>query len=176
MDRSNRTVLRTICVGGMNKHALLAEFGTYGIKLNEAAQTLFAHEGFTTSESSYSVETAEITVGALGYSNGAAIAQIFDKAQDVGLSLCPLELGPHLRLQFLDQAEGSLGQPPSRHRAPPGSLTIASRPLTEDDDVPKGFYLRRIDGVLWLRGYHSGSEHLWSPEDHLIFCHAQQDT
>ncbi len=33
MDRSNRTVLRTICVGGMNKHALLAEFGTYGIKL-----------------------------------------------------------------------------------------------------------------------------------------------
>jgi hypothetical protein len=84
--------------------------------------------------------------------------------------LCPLELGPHPRLQFLDQPEGHLGHPSSKHRAPHGSITVASRPLTEDYETPKGFYLRRIDGVLWLRGYCSAPDDIWNPEDRLVFC------
>jgi hypothetical protein len=47
-----------------------------------------------------------------------------------------------------------------------------SAPLAADDDIPKGFCLRRIDGVLWLRGYRSGPEHIWSPDDRLIFIDA----
>jgi hypothetical protein len=83
--------------------------------------------------------------------------------------LCPLELGPHLRLQFTDQPEGSLGQPVSQNCAPPGSLTVASAPLAQDDETPKGFYLRRIEGVLWLRGYRSWPGHIWSPQDMFVF-------
>ena len=41
--------------------------------------------------------------------------------------------------------------------------------LSDDDEVPKGFYLRRIEGVLWLRGYRAGAEHVWSPDDRLLF-------
>jgi hypothetical protein len=63
-----------------------------------------------------------------------------------------------------------LGQPSSEYRAPPGSVTIASAPLASDDDYPKGFYLRRIKGVLGLRGYQSNAEHVWDAEDHFIFC------
>jgi hypothetical protein len=29
--------------------------------------------------------------------------------------------------------------------------------------------LRRIDGVLWLRGYRSGPEHIWNQDDHFVF-------
>ncbi|MDA0708693.1 MAG: helicase, partial [bacterium] len=46
---------------------------------------------------------------------------------------------------------------------------IASQILTEDDDFPKGFYLRRIKGVLWLRGYRSWPGHVWEPDDHFVF-------
>jgi hypothetical protein len=46
---------------------------------------------------------------------------------------------------------------------------VASRPLDESEETPKGFYLRRNDGVLWLRGYWSHAGHLWSPEDLLVF-------
>lgn len=164
---------RTVEVGGMSKRDLLAALGRNGVKLNEAAQTLFAHEGFATSEATHAVEILEVTVADLGYADGATIDQIFGRAAEFGLTLCPLELGPQLRLQYLRQAEGSLGQRPSRHRAPPGSITIASRPLTDDEEVPKGFYLRRIDGVPWLRGYRSGRDHVWSPDDHFVFCRAQ---
>jgi len=163
-------VARTICVGGMSKHELLAEIENTGIQLNEAARVLFAHDKFATSQAVSTLETVELSVANLGCAQGANIAQIHDRAAALGLSLCPLELGPHLRLQYLDQPEGYLGHPPSQHRAPPGSLTVASRELTDDVEIPKGFYLRRIEGVLWLRGYWSGLDHIWSPADRLVFC------
>lgn len=163
-------VARTVRMGGTSKSELLAELQCHGIQLNEYGRDLFAHSLFTTSPVVSQVETVELAVANLGYLQGATFDRIHERASELGLTLCPLELGPHLRLQFLDQPEGHLGQPPSKHRAPPGSITVASRPLTEDHDTPKGFYLRRIDGVLWLRGYRSAPEDLWRPEDRLVFC------
>ena len=166
-------ITRIVHAGGMSKPELLVEFQKRGIELNEAARTLFAHDGFTTSKTMSLFATVEISVGDLGYAEGAAMAQIHERAVELGLALCPLELGPHFRLQFLQQTESDGGGSPSQHRAPPGSITVASRQLTEDDGIPKGFYLRRINGVLWLRGYLSGPEHIWSPEDRFVFCRPQ---
>jgi hypothetical protein len=165
-----RSVIRMVRIGGTSKEELLAELVRNGVELNESAQALFAHDMFRTTEVSSFLETVEISVARLGYAQGATIANLYKRAVELGLSLCPLELGPHFRLQFFDQPEGDVGYPPSRHRAPPGSITVASQPLAKDDEIPKGFYLRRIKGVLWLRGYRSTPEHVWSPEDHFVFC------
>ena len=162
-------VARAVRIGGIGKRELLAEFQQCGIELNEAGRELFAHDRFTVCENPSILDTIEIAVNNLGFAEGATIAKISDRAAKLGLSLCPLELGPHLRLQYLDQPEGRIGNLTTQHRAPPGSLTIASYQITEDDDIPKGFYLRRIDGVLWLRGYRAGPDHVWSPDDHLVF-------
>jgi hypothetical protein len=56
---------------------------------------------------------------------------------------------------------------PGAAAAPRGSLLRAQL------GASKGFYLRRINGVLWLRGYRSGPEHIYSPEDRLVFCRLQ---
>ena len=72
-------------------------------------------------------------------------------------------------MQYPDQPEGYLGEPVRRHQAPYGAITIALEILTEDDDFPKGFYLRRIKGVLWLRGYRSGPQHIYEHDDHFVF-------
>jgi hypothetical protein len=106
------------------------------------------------------------------HDQGATTAEIYARAETLGLALCPLELGPHLRLLYRDQPEGYWGQPIRQHQAPSGSITVASQPLAEDDEFPKGFYLRRIQGVLWLRGYRSGPDHVWQGEDHFIFRQA----
>lgn len=160
----------------MTKSELMAQLQDRGIALNDAARALFAHDGFTTAPAASACATVEVSVAGLGCVQGAAIGTIQERAAELGLSPCPLELGPHLRLQFVDQPEGSAGQPPSQQRAPPGSITIVSRPLTGDDDAPKGFYLRRIDGVLWLRGYWSDAGHVRSPEDRLVFCLADLES
>ena len=57
----------------------------------------------------------------------------------------------------------------SNGSAPSASVTVASAPLDRDDVLPKGFYLRVVDGRPWLRGYHATDEHLWSPHDRLAF-------
>lgn len=159
----------TVRVGGMSRGELLEALLRHGVRLNDSGLALFADDRFTTSGTSLVIRTCQATPAGLGFAQGATFAEIEARAAGLGLSLCPLELGPHLRLQLLDQPEGSLGHPPSRHRAPPGSITIASRPLAQDDATPKGFYLRRIDGVPWLRGYHAGPGHVWSPDDLFVF-------
>ncbi|MCU0490413.1 MAG: hypothetical protein MUD01_02300 [Chloroflexaceae bacterium] len=163
------TITRTVQVGGLLKSELLEQLQRNAIALNEPADRLFASEYFTTTSSRYSTMTVELTVRDLGFPHGATIAEIYNKAGALGLSLCPLELGPHLRLQYLDQPEGYWGQPVRQHQAPSGSITIASEPPSVDNEFPKGFYLRRIKGVLWLRGYRSSPEHIWEPDDHFIF-------
>ena len=165
-----RSVTRRIRIGGMSKNELVQELHKNKIRLNESAETLLAHEPFTTSTTQSIVETIELTVADLDFPKGATTAHIYATAAARGLSLCPLELGPYFRLQLLDQPESFLGHPQTQHQAPPGSITIASATLIDDEDFPKGFYLRCIKGELWLRGYHAGAEHIWNPHDHLVFC------
>jgi hypothetical protein len=115
------------------------------------------------------IQIVVLSVADLGFEEGATYEQLTARALESGLVESPLELGPHLRVQFPNQAESSVGSAATQHRAPPGSITVASPPLDNSDQTPKGFYLRRIDGVLWLRGYWSWPGHIWSPEDVLVF-------
>jgi len=158
-----------ITLGGLNKADLIAALTKNAISMNTHAETLFDSDYFTTSETSYTVTTVELTVRNLGCSQGTILSKIYAKAKQLGLGLCPLELAPHLRLQYLDQPEGHFGKPVRQHQAPHGAITVASKIPTEKDDFPKGFYLRRMDGILWLRGYRSDPEHVWAPDDHFVF-------
>jgi hypothetical protein len=168
---NNNAVFRKVAFGGMKKPELLEALQTSGVELSDYARLLFASDLFQTSASGKTLETVELSVLDLGFDRGATTAAILKAATAFGLALCPLELGPHLRLQYADQPEGFLGFPPSKHCAPPGSITIASEPLTDDHDFPKGFYLRRIEGTLWLKAFCASPEHVRAPEDRLVFCH-----
>ena len=171
MPKASATqVRRQVPVGGVSKAELLRLLTGAHVRLNEAGYQLFSDERFQTLELSAMIESVQTSVEGLGLSGGATFTDIVDAAASAGLSPCPLGLGPRLRLTLLDQPEGSRGMPQTKHRAPPGSITVASPPLSEDDETPKGFYLRRIDGTLWLRGYTSWSGHLWAPTDMFVFA------
>ena len=165
-----RALIRKVQIGGVSQNDLLLELEQGGFLLNEAGRTLLLHDSFSTASNITVIETCEMTVADLGFVRGASMADIFDRASQIGMVPCPIELAPHLRLQYQDQPEGAVGQLPTQHRAPPGSLTITSKPVAMDEDTPKGFYLRRMEGVLWLRGYRSGPEQVWSPQDRLLFA------
>ncbi|WP_172194251.1 helicase [Saccharibacillus qingshengii] len=160
---------RTVHIGGLTRSQLRQSLQNAGISLNAYAEELFADERFTTSDQPHTVETVELTVGELGFMDGAAAGEIFKRASALGLAACPLELAPHLRLQYTDQPEGS-AERSVQHEAPHASITVASEPLSECDDFPKGFYLRNIDGVLWLRGYRADAVHVWNAWDRFVFA------
>lgn len=156
-------------IGGLSKPELRHALSAHNVQLNPAAEALFDDPRFTTLDQQTTIEIATVSVVELGFGDGATYAQLIGRALELGLVECTLELGPHLRLQLLNQPDGAAGAAQTRGRAPSGSITIASSPLDDADATPKGFYLRRDGGVLWLRGYRSGPDHVWSPEDVFVF-------
>lgn len=155
--REGPAIRRTVEVGGLSKTQLLAAFRRHGIAMNAYGETLFAAAEFTDSPSPRAVETLEVTTRDLGFPDGAMVTDLFARAREQGLELCPLELAAYLRLQYLDQPEGHW-------------ITIASPRPPAGSDLPSGFYIRRLPDGLWLRGYVATDDHLWGPDEHFIFC------
>lgn len=160
-------IKKTVEVGGMTKYELMQQLHIASIHLNEYAEKLLLDESFLISETAYSLDVIEVAVHALDLQKGAVSADLFKRAEELGLSLCPVELGPFLRLAYTDQTEQISTV---KNEAPTGAVTIASTPLYNIDDFPKGFYLRRIEGEIWLRGYTADALHVWNPQDVFVFC------
>lgn len=160
----------TLRVGGMDKNQLLQALREQRIEINDVAKDLFLDRRFEILRQSSVVEIEYISLSELGLADGATYRRLTESARRVGLVECPLELGPYLRLQFLGQPEGAIGFPVTQNTAPYGSITVATSPLDDIDETPRGFYLRRIKGVLWLRGYRSSPCHVWSPDDIFVFA------
>lgn len=168
-DAARTSLPGAVRVGGMDKSEVLQALRAHEVQLNRAAEMLFEDRRFTLLSQPQVIGIAAVSVAELGFGEGATYAQLTARARESGLGECPLELGPYLRMQFPGQPEGAAGRPPTHGRAPPGSITIASSPLDDTDETPKGFYLRRIDGVLWLRGYWASLDNLWSPDGVFVF-------
>lgn len=148
-------VFKTIISGGLSPQALAQKLAEAGIQQNEYARVLFSDPHFIFSEAR-SYDIAVISVRELGFAKGATSAEIFAAAAKLGLKLCPTDLAAFLRLQYLDQ--------------PPGPyLTVASAKMRDDEEYPNGFYLRHLDGILWLRGYRATSDYIWEPSGEFAF-------
>lgn len=156
-----------LTVGGRTRAELIGALAEAGVGLNVYASTLLEHGVFDDT----AVEAITVvgrTVGELGLEGGGTLPQILAAARERGLLPCPPVTGPYLRLAVLDQTTAS--EPVmSNGRAPTGSVTVASERLRDDDEYPRGFYLRVLDGRPWLRGYRCDDEHAWSLDDRFAF-------
>jgi len=146
---------KKITTGGMPLEQLLQRLAEAGIQQNEYARVLFDDPHFTISEPQQ-VNLAVVSAQELGLNNGGTSSEIFAAASRQGLALCPLELAAHFRLQHMDQPEGPY-------------LTVASAKTRDDEEYPNGFYLRRLNGTLWLRGYRATSDYIWDPSSAFAF-------
>ena len=91
-----------------------------GMKIGDWANDILGKPAFTATESVTEVELVVASVAELGFKDGATRKDIYVRAQELGLDLCPAEVGPQLRLQYTDQ--------PNREW-----LIIAMEPITDSD-------------------------------------------
>jgi hypothetical protein len=156
-----------VIVGGLSRAELASQLSSSGVLLNSHAETLLSTIVFDR-RPSHLIALVERSVAQLGFAEGTTLPTIFRAALQQGLALCPAYAGPYLRLALDDQIDAP-DTVMTSGRAPTGSLTVASAPLKEDYEYPKGFYLRVIAGQKWLRGYRCDDEHVWSGEDRFVF-------
>lgn len=153
---------REVCIGGMSKGELLKELNKNKISLNEYALRFINHEEFTICPSKEKLQTVEISLGDMGFPNGANLNEICQKAHEIGFRIGPHELGIHLRLQYID-----LNQPID---PPKGNWQIIILQGTLDEpEFSQGFYLRRREDGFWLRGYRASLDYTWEAVDRFIF-------
>lgn len=153
--------------GGQTRAKVMQLLRSQGVLLNDHAETLLSHPAFEAPESQR-LRIVERTVKELGFEKGAVQSRVFTAAKEQGLRPCPLVAGPYLRLAMMDQPN-ALDSVLSAGRAPTGAIHVASEPLSADMEYPKGFYLRVLDGQVWLRGYRCDDAYVWAPEQRFAF-------
>lgn len=149
-------IFKEIYVGGLTKEELLQKLTSAGIQFNKYAPTLFEHSTFSPSDKIERLSLVKVTSEDFGLSNPYSFKELVNKATAAGLKLCPLYLGAFLRLDYLDQPEGSY-------------LTIASTKPEADENYPNGFYIRNHEKALWLRGYRADDFCEWPSDNEFIF-------
>lgn len=113
---------------------------------------------FTTLKNSEQIDLVRLKVRDLGFSSVAETSQIYTRAEELGLELCPAEVGPYQRLNDKDQPMNNW-------------YWIAMKQITDRGGRPRAFYLehaRRADG-LWLRGDWARLAVPWDLDDELVF-------
>lgn len=149
-------VFKTITIGGTNKEELLARLESAGVQFNAYAKTLFADPQFIVSEKAEIVHLVKANLTVLGFDKPMYYKDIITKAEALGLKQCPLNLAAFLRLEFMEQTEGPY-------------ITVASVKTKNDEEYPNGLYVRRLDDILWLRGYRATFDVEWPVEHEFVF-------
>jgi hypothetical protein len=157
-------IYHSVYIGDYEKDQLRNKLINENIQMNKYANDLFDSELFTISIRNKELNIIELNVKELGFSKGATINEIINRANTFHFSSCPFEVGPYLRLSYKDQKEEI---ETDKNKAPRGSITIISNIINEDDDFPKGFYIRKINNLLWLRGYISPMDYIFDNESNI---------
>ena len=128
-----------------------------GNEVNGWAKDIMSKPAFTLAEEEHELQLVKVTVKELGFTDRTRFDRICDRAQELGLKLCPAEVGPQMRLQYADQTN-------------PEYLVIAMEAITDSGGGPHVFYVSRYDGERWLDAYYGSSYYLWDPAFEFVFC------
>jgi hypothetical protein len=127
-----------------------------GMKIGDWANDILGKPAFTATEIVTEVELVACSVTELGFKDGATRKDIYVRAQELGLCLCPPEVGPQLRLQYTDHPKGEW-------------LVIAMEPITDSVGDLSLFSVVHGDGARWLYAYRGYPDGFWSGDHRFVF-------
>ena len=129
-----------------------------GFKIDDWADDILGKSSFATDE--IEIELVKVSAAELGFKNGASRKDIYDRALKLGLSSCPNEIGPALRLQYTDQPMNEW-------------LLVAMEPIPDSDGDLVVFVSARDIRGLWLNGYDGDPDGLWGADRRWVFLRSK---
>lgn len=148
--------MEDLTIGGENTRQLQDKLQKAGIQVSRYAKDMLKSPDFTTERRSKEIGTVRLRVQDLGFDGVATTDQIYVKAKELGLELCPAEVGPHLRLKYQDQPNGEW-------------LYVGMKQIADSDGNPVVFRLDRGGGGLWLDGGWARPGSGWIPDRRFVF-------
>lgn len=132
----------TLGTGPKNANGFRRALKSGGFRIGDRGNDILGKSAFTVSPKDTEVDLVVVTVSQLGFREGATRENIYKRAHELGLSLCPAEVGPQLRLAYKDQPQGEW-------------CLIGMEPITDSDGYPCVFVVVAKDGTLRLIGRYS---------------------
>ena len=103
------------------------------------------------------IDLVKVTVGELGFTKGySTTSEIYTKAHELGLALCPPQVGLQLREDYREQSQEEW-------------ISIGMEPITDSRVGPRVFGLRRGGDRLWLYGPWAGPDSWWYLDSEFVF-------
>ena len=160
--------LTTLTIGGMNVEQLeeafaRADIQTADIQTNNYAKQMLENKDFSTSKTKERIDLVRLTVKDLGFPVRATFEKIVQRAKELGLELCPAEVGPHYRLQYTDQ--------PTNER-----VYVGMEPIPDVDGDSHVFEVGRHGDSVWLGSYWVDPTVGWFPSDQFLFRLRKSET
>ena len=120
-----------------------------GIKIRDSANEILARPAFPYARVKTEVELALLSASELGVETESSLSDVYKRAKQVGLELCPAEVGPQLRLHYRNQPLGE-------------ALYIAMEPIAAYGGDPTILALVNFGSGLELMGVN------WRPESMVL--------
>ena len=123
-------------IGGKSAEQLISEMEAAGINISDYVKLMLKNREFIPGKNPEEATLIRLTVADLGFKSSATTDQIYERAQILGLELCPADTGPNYRLKYRNH--------PLNER-----IYIGMKQITGSDGYPNIFELgRRVDGLL----------------------------
>lgn len=154
-------MFKSICVGtikvGDHKtvDSLRGSLMNAGCKISDWADSILGR--ITLSRVEKKLDLVVVSVKDLGFPNGAKYEDILKAAEKQGFYKCPAEVGPQLRLQYLDQ-------PSDEWR-----LIIAMKPIKDSGGDLHLFRVFHVGLGHWLRTCSGSPDRFWLSGRRFVF-------
>lgn len=145
-----------LIIGGKTKEELVQALRENNIKISDYAKDMLNNPDFITQPNPEQINLVRLSVSALGFQNSATVAEIYQRAEELGLNLCPAEVGPYQRLEDKDQ-------PLNRW------YWVAMKQITDRNGYALVFFLNRYDSGLWLINSWANPDYRWNPSYEFMF-------
>jgi hypothetical protein len=146
----------SIEIGGKTKEQLISEMESAGVNISDYAKSMMENPDFVTGKTRENATLIRLTVGDLGFTSSATTDQIYKRAEDLGLELCPPDTGPNYRLKYSNQPLHEW-------------VRIGMKPIADSGGSPNVFDLLRNGYGLWLVNDWAKPDHTWYPGSEFVF-------
>ena len=157
-----------ILIGGVKENDLAEQVKTAGRELGPHAASMMRHELFTTLAEQEPCLLIDLSPADLGFTEEPTTTELLDSERllkwsatnlDDGwvIELCPVEVGPHLAIQYKDQPKGEV-------------LWVAMERIPDSVGDPNVFNVERNDdGKLWLNNDWANPDNRWNLDNRIVF-------
>lgn len=145
-------------IGGKTAKELETELLSKNIIISDYAKYMLNSPDFIASSTIEKIDIVRLKVTDLGhdFADGATTDEIYAKAKELGLELCPIEVGPYQRLKDVDQLRGDY-------------YSIAMKQISGERGRPVIFDLRCFSDGLVLYDHWAEPDKRWDIDDKFVF-------